>query len=167
MQGFTLGRGLLLAAGLLVAQPSLGAVTRAQPEPQQVREPGSASDFSAQVAKRGKKRKKGRVATPRGKARAARKAATRKGRRGRRGKRGAAKAASPAPAPELAPIEGAGDPIVSTRRGPARVDFDDRLIQGQTNKSGAIYIFERKSSDINSMVRRRTSFRDEILRTLE
>src|SRR5688500_3132670 len=26
-------------------------------------------------------------------------------------------------------------------RGPTRLDFDDRLIQGQTNKSGAVYLF--------------------------
>jgi len=57
--------------------------------------------------------------------------------------------------------------IMTTRRGPARVDFDDRLIQGQTNKSGAIYIFERKSSDLRSMVRRRKSFRKEIYRSIE
>lgn len=57
--------------------------------------------------------------------------------------------------------------IMTSRRGPARVDFDDRLIQGQTNKSGAIYIFERKSSDLRSMVRRRKSFRKEIYRSIE
>lgn len=63
--------------------------------------------------------------------------------------------------------EGGGGELMGTRRGPARVDFDDRLIQGQTNKSGAIYIFERKNSEIHSMVRRRTSFREEILRSIE
>lgn len=75
----------------------------------------------------------------------------------------------PPPAPE-APAAGAeagGGELVGTHRGPARVDFDDRLIQGQTNKSGAIYIFERKNSEIHSMVRRRTSFREEILRSIE
>jgi hypothetical protein len=56
---------------------------------------------------------------------------------------------------------------MATRNGPARVDFDDRLIQGQSNKSGAIYIFERKSSELRSMVRRRTSFRDEIIRSID
>src|SRR5437879_4703059 len=29
-------------------------------------------------------------------------------------------------------------------RGPTRIDFDDRLIQGQTNKSGAVYLYDRK-----------------------
>jgi hypothetical protein len=77
---------------------------------------------------------------------------------------------APAPAP-AAETPGGGDSgggeLMGTRRGPARVDFDDRLIQGQTNKSGAIYIFERKNSEIHSMVRRRTSFREEILRSIE
>lgn len=44
-------------------------------------------------------------------------------------------------------------------RGPTRIDFDDRLIQGQTNKSGAVYLFDRKETGILSMVRRRKSFR--------
>ena len=66
--------------------------------------------------------------------------------------------------PEAAAAPASG-PVSS--RGPTRIDFDDRLIQGQTNKSGAIYIFERKNSEIHSMVRRRTSFREEILRSIE
>lgn len=74
----------------------------------------------------------------------------------------------PPPQPDPAPADnGGGAPIMTTRRGPARVDFDDRLIQGQTNKSGAIYIFERKSSELRSMVRRRTSFREEIYRSID
>src|SRR5262245_23159521 len=35
-------------------------------------------------------------------------------------------------------------------RGPTRIDFDDRLIQGQTNKSGAVYLFDRKETGISS-----------------
>src|SRR5262245_57838276 len=42
-------------------------------------------------------------------------------------------------------------------RGPTRIDFDDRLIQGQTNKSGAVYLFDRKETGISSMVRRTKS----------
>ena len=51
------------------------------------------------------------------------------------------------------------------RRG-ARVEFDGRLVQGQTAKSGAIYLFARKRSELRSMVKERTSYRKEILRTL-
>ena len=48
-------------------------------------------------------------------------------------------------------------------RGPTRIDFDDRLVQGQTNKSGAVYLYERKELKQRSMVKKRDSFRDEII----
>jgi hypothetical protein len=48
-------------------------------------------------------------------------------------------------------------------RGPTRIDFDDRLIQGQTNKSGAVYLYDRKELKTRSMVRQRESFREEIV----
>jgi hypothetical protein len=48
-------------------------------------------------------------------------------------------------------------------RGPTRIDFDDRLIQGQTNKSGAVYLYDRKELKTRSMVKKRESFRDEIV----
>jgi hypothetical protein len=51
-------------------------------------------------------------------------------------------------------------------RGPTRIDFDDRLIQGQTNKSGAVYLFDRKETGISSMVKRRKSFRQLTLSTI-
>ncbi len=49
-----------------------------------------------------------------------------------------------------------------TTRGPARLDFDDRLVQGQSNKAGAIFLYDRKNLPLRSMVRTRTNFRDEI-----
>ena len=52
------------------------------------------------------------------------------------------------------------------QRGPSRIDFDDRLIQGQTNKSGAVYLYDRKELQTKSMVKRRESFRQEILSTV-
>lgn len=52
------------------------------------------------------------------------------------------------------------------RRGPTRIDFDDRLIQGQTNQSGAVVLFARKASGLRSMVERRKSFRERTLRTI-
>jgi len=51
-------------------------------------------------------------------------------------------------------------------RGPARIDFDDRLIQGQTNKSGAVYLYDRKELKTRSMIRERENFRSEILSTV-
>jgi hypothetical protein len=51
-------------------------------------------------------------------------------------------------------------------RGPTRIDFDDRLIQGQANKSGAVYLFDRKELSVRSMVQQRTSFRDQIVRDI-
>jgi hypothetical protein len=52
------------------------------------------------------------------------------------------------------------------QRGPARIDFDDRLIQGQTNKSGAVYLYDRKELKTRSMIRERESFRSETLSTV-
>jgi len=48
-------------------------------------------------------------------------------------------------------------------RGPTRIDFDDRLIQGQSNKSGAVYLYDRKELKTRSMVKKRESFRDDIV----
>ena len=83
--------------------------------------------------------------------------------------------ASPAPkAPPAGMVEKSAAPKPSVResapppqesvapRGPTRLDFDDRLIQGQTNKSGAVYLFDRKELSVKSMVQQRSSFRDQI-----
>ena len=48
------------------------------------------------------------------------------------------------------------------RRG-EKVEFDARLIQGQTAKAGAVFLFERVSSDLSSMVKERRSYRREII----
>jgi len=65
-------------------------------------------------------------------------------------------------APEAPPADASGAPV----RGPTRIDFDDRLIQGQTNKSGAVYLYDRKELKIRSMVKKRENFRDEIVGSL-
>lgn len=52
------------------------------------------------------------------------------------------------------------------QRGPTRIDFDDRLIQGQTNQSGSVYLYDRKELKTRSMVRKRESFREEIVKTV-
>lgn len=64
-----------------------------------------------------------------------------------------------------APSEPTGAPI-GELRGPTRIDFDDRLIQGQTNKSGAVYLFDRKETGISSMVKRRKSFKQLTVETV-
>jgi len=77
----------------------------------------------------------------------------------------AAPASAPAAAaPDAAPSgDSGGAPGV---RGPTRIDFDDRLIQGQTNKSGAVYLYDRKELKIRSMIKKRENFRDEIVGSL-
>ena len=49
-----------------------------------------------------------------------------------------------------------------SKAGASRVDFDDQLVQGQVNK-GAVHLIERKDSDLGSLVKKRTSYRKEIL----
>ena len=64
------------------------------------------------------------------------------------------------PEPHVAP-----EPEMATR-GPTRLDFDDRLIQGQSNKAGAIFLYDRKSLPLRSMVHEPTNFREAIDRDL-
>ncbi len=71
--------------------------------------------------------------------------------------------ASPSPEPAPSASADSGAPAV---RGPTRIDFDDRLIQGQTNKSGAVYLYDRKELKIRSMIKKRENFRDEIVGSL-
>lgn len=90
----------------------------------------------------------------------------------------AAKKAAPRGAPNLklntedSPIPGAVPEAAAPatgaapQRGPTRIDFDDRLIQGQSNKSGAVYLYDRKELKIRSMIKKRESFRDEIVGSL-
>jgi hypothetical protein len=58
---------------------------------------------------------------------------------------------------------GGGNPML--QRG-QRLEFDGRLVQGQTARSGAVYLFERARSELRSMVRERQSYREEIVRTV-
>ncbi|MGC4121211.1 MAG: hypothetical protein QM765_42870 [Myxococcales bacterium] len=76
------------------------------------------------------------------------------------------KAAAPAQAPSAGPAGAPTGDVAVGPRGPTRIDFDDRLIQGQTNKSGAVYLFDRKELSVRSMVRQRTSFRDQIVKDI-
>ena len=78
--------------------------------------------------------------------------------------------AAPAPKPtepaKAAPAPAVAPPAQMQARGPTRIDFDDRLLQGQTNKLGAVYLYQRKAPAQPSLLTRRTSFRDEIARDL-
>jgi len=44
-----------------------------------------------------------------------------------------------------------------------RIDFGDSHILGQTIKSGAVYLLQRKKSEIKSMLKYREGYREEIL----
>lgn len=44
-----------------------------------------------------------------------------------------------------------------------RIDFGNAYILGQTIKSGAVYLLQRKKSDIKSMLESRKDYRKEIL----
>ncbi|SEU38006.1 hypothetical protein [Stigmatella erecta] len=69
-------------------------------------------------------------------------------------------------APAASSAGEAASAAAAPSRGPARIDFDDRLIQGQTNKSGAVYLYDRKELKTRSMIRERESFRSETLSTV-
>jgi hypothetical protein len=72
-------------------------------------------------------------------------------------------APEPEPAAEPATAPGGGGP--SLRR-TTRIEFDAQLIKGQTTKAGEVQILERKDTELKSMVKRRTSFREEIIHTV-
>jgi hypothetical protein len=76
-----------------------------------------------------------------------------------------APARATAASPDAA-ASGGGDSGGAQTRGPTRIDFDDRLIQGQTNKSGAVYLYDRKELKVRSMIKKRENFRDEIVGSL-
>jgi hypothetical protein len=85
---------------------------------------------------------------------------------------------TPAPAPEPAPPEPAPEPAASPEGsgagaalpvgpgGTTRVEFDGLQIKGQTTKAGEVQILERKDNALKSMVKRRTSYREEIIQTV-
>ncbi|MEL6545349.1 MAG: hypothetical protein AAFQ82_12035 [Myxococcota bacterium] len=50
--------------------------------------------------------------------------------------------------------------------GPTRIDFDDRLIQGQTKKAGSVYIYNRQQIEIQSLVSIKRTFRQKVIRTI-
>lgn len=71
----------------------------------------------------------------------------------------------PEKAPESAPAKSEPEAGSAIKRG-ERIEFDERLMQGQTARAGALYLFDRKPSDLRSMVRERESYRGEIVREI-
>jgi hypothetical protein len=72
------------------------------------------------------------------------------------------------PRTQAAPVDDSGGAAgPGGKRGPSRLEFDDRLVQGQTNKANAIYLFERRESALRSLLKKRTNFHDEIDETLQ
>ena len=66
------------------------------------------------------------------------------------------------------PVPGAPAPgdAAPAPKGPQRIDFDDRVIEGQSNKSGAVYLYDRKDLQVESMVKQPSTFRSEIAKGL-
>ena len=44
-----------------------------------------------------------------------------------------------------------------------RIDFGNSYINGQTLKSGAVYLLQRKKSEVNTMLKYREKYRKEII----
>ena len=67
----------------------------------------------------------------------------------------------PAPEKEAAAQGGAASPAptASAVRGPNRIDFNERLIQGQTNKSGAVYLYDRPEPKTPTTLKKRPPIR--------
>ena len=139
---------LLVAALALAAWTAPAAAAKVSPHPQ-VSEPAA-----PKVAKAGKKKK--------GAEKPAEKAVERPAEAPRD-----PRASEPAPAADVGGGGGGAGMSSEVRRGMARIEFDDRLIQGQTNKANAIYLFERRESALRSLLRKRTHFHEEIDETLE
>ena len=60
------------------------------------------------------------------------------------------------------PAEAPGPDGADGKKLLSRIDFGNAYIMGQTIKSGAVYLLNRKQSDIPSMLRPREDFRREI-----
>jgi len=128
---------LVLAGCFLLADQALGVPTTFQA----TFEAGSSE--AVEVARRRRRRRKKRRTRPKPKP--------------------APDTPAPAPAPEPAAAPASGGSSLSRT---TRIEFDAQLIKGQTTKAGEVQILERKDTELKSMVKRRTSFRDEIIHTV-
>jgi len=68
--------------------------------------------------------------------------------------------------PALGTVESPGkaQDVDSEDRILERIDFGNSYIRGQTIQSGAVYLLQRKKSDIESLLKPRESYREEILK---
>jgi hypothetical protein len=73
----------------------------------------------------------------------------------------------PVGAEEAASAADDGGASVPTLKRARHMEFDERLIMGQSLKSGALYLFERKDSEIQTMLKVRRDYREELLAPLE
>ncbi len=89
----------------------------------------------------------------------------RKRRSRRRRTRRPVKKAEPKPA-AAEPQEPTSPPPLGRPGGPTRVEFEGMQIKGQTTKAGEVQVLERRDTELKSMVKRRTSFRQEIIHTV-
>jgi hypothetical protein len=71
--------------------------------------------------------------------------------------------ALPGRANETAGSPGEEAAITHSLKRARHMEFDERLIMGQSLKSGALYLFERKDSDIQTMLKVREDYRQELL----
>ncbi len=75
--------------------------------------------------------------------------------------------AQSAKAEEAGISAGAGGESNRSLKRARHMEFDERLIMGQSLKSGALYLFERKDSEIQTMLKIRRDYRQELLAPLE
>ena len=75
--------------------------------------------------------------------------------------------ALPGKAQEAAVSAGEEGDLPHSLKRARHMEFDERLIMGQSLKSGALYLFERKDSEIQSMLKVREDYRQELLAPLE
>ena len=75
--------------------------------------------------------------------------------------------ALPGKAEEAGVSVGAGEESNRSLKRARHMEFDERLIMGQSLKSGALYLFERKDSEIQTMLKIRRDYRQELLAPLE
>ncbi len=75
--------------------------------------------------------------------------------------------ARPGVAEEAGASGGEEAKAISSFKRARHMEFDERLIMGQSLKSGALYLFERKDSEIQTMLKIRRDYRQELLAPLE
>ncbi len=68
------------------------------------------------------------------------------------------------PRPKAAPKAKKPEAQMVTGRGTTYIEMEGSELRGQANKSGAVYLLQRADLPEKSMVRQRTSFRDQTVR---